>query len=219
MIENWNLNYWNTPDWATVSARLEKDIKDGHGINPKLDNLFDPLHILDPDMVSVAIFGQDPYPEHGYSTGTAFSIPRSFSEHDFPRTLKTIFKERKSDLGYDIPSHGDLSRWVDQGVFLWNVIPSCRNGASLSHDWREYHALSREITERLSNRGIVFAFLGQVSRRFFQYVDERNNEVLVTAHPSPRGKSAKNPFKGSRLFSTINDKLCKKDYPSIDWET
>jgi len=163
------------------------------------------------------LYDQDPYPERKYCTGLAFSIPEELGG-EFPPTLLSILKEYSSDLRLPIPSYGSLERWAKAGVLLWNAVPSCGTGKSLSHDWTEWSYLTSEIIQSLSQRGIVFVFLGSVAKRYMDLVSPLNNEILQTSHPSPRGSlNSKTPFVGSRLFSTINDKLISNGLDPIDW--
>lgn len=219
MIYPWKLNYWQTGEWQVVNERL-KDMEKAHvRYNPRRVDLFRSLSALPLSSVRVAIIGQDPYPQSQYATGQAFSIPRDIETTSFPPTLNTILKEYCSDLHYPLPLCGDLSEWGRRGVLLWNAVPSCRAGESLSHDWDEYSFLTKEIITKLSDKGgVVFAFLGSVARRYVSDVDPTKNAVVVTSHPSPRGQlHSKVPFTGSRLFSTINDKLADLGQTTIDW--
>jgi uracil-DNA glycosylase len=218
LIYPWKLDYWQSGEWQVVNERL-KDMEKAHVVyNPSRTSLFRALSTTPLGETKVAILGQDPYPDHDYATGLAFSVPAYVAPAWFPSTLQTIFKEYTSDLGYPNPSHGDLLRWARQGVLLWNVIPSCQAGKSLSHDWDEYSFLTQEIVHKLSDRGIVFAFLGAVAKRYLEEVDLTKNEVILTSHPSPRGiRFGKTPFEGSRLFSTINDKLISQGLTPVDW--
>lgn len=218
MIYPWKLNYWQSGEWQVVNERL-KDMEKRHvGYNPGRSNLFLPLRSLAVPDVRVAIIGQDPYPQGRFATGRAFSIPGDIPLLQYPPTLQTIFREYSTDLGYPIPNKGILDRWEAQGVLLWNAIPTCKSGESLSHDWPEYQYLTREIVRTLSQRGIVFALLGAVARRSFDDIDLSKNEVILTSHPSPRGsRFSKTPFEGSRLFSTINDKLNGLGLEPINW--
>jgi len=219
MIYPWKLNYWQSGEWQVCNERLKDMEKSNQGFNPTRSSLFAALRAVPDREVRVAIIAQDPYPQAGLATGLAFSIPRELGKDDFPVTLRQLFKEYTADLGYACPVHGDLSGWCKQGVLLWNAIPSCRTGASLSHDWPEYAPLTRELVERLGAKGIVFAFLGSVAKRYLEYVDLTKNEVIITSHPSPRGnRASKTPFEGSRLFTTINDKLVSQGLTPIDWK-
>lgn len=223
-IKGWDLDYFNSGEWQVCDERLKKLERKGKaissdGFNPGRKSLFRSLQLVPEEKVRVAIIGQDPYPASAFSTGVAFSIPSSFKQGDFPPTLNIFLKEYSSDLGYDLPHQGCLEQWSNTSdVLLWNAIPSCLPGRSMSHDWTEYSYLTKEIVRRLSKRGIVFAFLGQVARRFLEDVSLSNNEVIVTSHPSPRGNmNSKSPFTGSRLFSTINVKLVNNGQDRIDW--
>lgn len=217
----WGLDYWNSGEYQVVREKLDDDEAAGFTINPPRKSMFKALSATPERMVRVAIIGQDPYPDSRFSTGIAFSIPREFGVGEFPPTLRTILDEYTEDTGYPRPDHGDLSKWTAQGVLLWNAIPSTRSGHSLSHDFpgREWEYLTREIVRRLSANGIVFAFLGSVARRFVQDVAPDGGSVVIeTSHPSPRGSlKSKTPFRGSRLFTTINDKLCSIGCQPIDW--
>src|SRR6266550_3114826 len=133
MIYPWKLDYWNSGEWQVCNERLKDMEKSSIKFNPPRSELFRALRMLHDGDVQVAIIGQDPYPDSRFATGIAFSIPSTIQEGDFPQTLRTIFKEYTSDLGYSLPSHGNLERWVEQGVLLWNAIPTCRAGQSLSH--------------------------------------------------------------------------------------
>lgn len=218
MIYPWKLNFWQSGEWQVCNENLKALEKAGITYNPGRRYLFEALRRTPPGDVRVAILGQDPYPDERYATGLAFSIPGHFDNTQFPPTLQTIFREYTRDLGLSFPSHGDLSQWAAQGVLLWNAIPTCRNGRSLSHDWDEYTWLTREVVSRLSEKGVVFCFLGAVARKYLEYVDLTKNEVIITSHPSPRGsRFSKTPFEGSRLFSTINDKLNAQGLEPIDW--
>jgi len=218
MIYPWKLNFWQSGEWQVCNERIKDMEKAGIKFNPTRELLFDALRRTQPGDVQVAIIGQDPYPQTQYATGRAFSIPSGIPPDQFPPTLRTIFNEYCSDLRYPFPRTGNLQRWTDQGVLLWNAIPIVRSGESLSCDWDEWSFLTREIIQRLSERGIVFAFLGAVAKRYLGEVDLTKNEIILTSHPSPRGsRNSKTPFEGSRLFSTINDKLHAQGLEAIDW--
>lgn len=218
MTRPWNLDYWKSGEWQVVDERLRDMERAGVRYNPIRANLFRSLASVSPSDCRVCLIGQDPYPAQRHATGLAFSVPRSIPVHDIPRTGREILAEYKRDLGYPVPSHCDLTRWVEQGVLLWNVIPSCTDGVSLSHDWPEYEPLNREVLGRLSEKGIVFVFFGAVAKRYADYVQGDNNRIILTSHPSPRGsRNSHTPFRGSRIFSTINDNLNSLGLDPIDW--
>lgn len=210
------LKYWQTGEWQVVEEKLNDLTKARILWNPGKKSLFRALDQVPFDKCRVAIYGQDPYPNHQHATGVALSIPNSITT--LPPTLKEVYREYQRDLSLEQPTVGDLTPWVKQGVLLWNVIPSCTAGHSLSHDWVEWTELTKEITEELSKKSIVFVFLGMKARQYKQFVNQDNNYIIETSHPSPRGAlSSKAPFVGSRLFSRINDYLVQQKQTPINW--
>lgn len=210
-----SLKYWECGEWDVVAERLQDMSNKGLTYCPGKKNLFKPLSLLDTSNCRVIMMGQDPYPNPEISTGIAFSIPSELKT--FPPTLNNIFKEYQTDLGFPLPSSGDLTPWWSQGVMLWNAIPSCSAWKSLSHDWPEWDLLTKEIIQELSKQDCIFCFIGGVARRFARYVTDEC-EVIEVSHPSPRAsRSSFNPFFGSRIFSTINAKLVEKGKEPINW--
>jgi uracil-DNA glycosylase len=226
------LSYWQSGEWQVVEERLSDMDKSGKLYNPERQLLFAALDSVPLEKVKVCIIGQDPYPQGRYATGLAFSIPKAATSH--PPTLSTVLREYEDDLHLPYPKNGNLEKWASQGVLLWNAIPSCEVGKSLSHDWVEWKALTQEIIQRLSDKGgIVFVCLGGVAReaahkviigddgkpRRVCIVDTLRNDFITTSHPSPRGNlNSKVPFSGSRIFSTINAYLCKRGKAPVDWK-
>jgi uracil-DNA glycosylase len=212
------LGFWNSDDWVKVQTKLSGLLPEEWCPGPTC--LFASLEAVSLSDVRVMVMGQDPYPTKQHATGIAFSVPKDVTV--FPPTLRNIFDEYEEDLHLPRPATGDLTPWCSQGVFLWNAIPSCRTGQPGTHNWPEWQALTREIVITLSKRGIVFAFLGAKASSYQQYVDVATNETICVSHPSPLGyRRGSSPFYGSRLFSTINDKLADlgktSDLGPIDW--
>lgn len=210
-----DLSFWSSKEWQTIEERLDDLDRQGKGYNPSRENIFAALDATPYETVRVAIIGQDPYPDKRFCTGVAFSIPPA--ETSFPPTLINIFKEYCEDLHLPFPTSGDLSSWCRQGVLLWNAVPTCYAGRPASHrDWTAWSVLTQEIVEKLNEKEkMVFVSLGGIARLFLDNVDHLRHQVFSYSHPSPLGASkTKSPFLGSRLFSTINDKL--KSNP-IDW--
>lgn len=220
MTHPWpELAWWDSGERQVVEEKIDDLERAGTTCNPKPSLLYKALSATSLRDCRVAIIGQDPYPTSEMATGVAFSVPRTVARTDFPQTLRIILGELQSDLHYDLPDHGDLHRWTSQGVLLWNAIPSCQSGKPLSNDWEEWAYLTREIVQKLSDKGVVFAFLGGVAGRYNQGINQGTNRVITVSHPSPRGnKFGKTPFTGSRIFSTINAHLAALEKPVINWE-
>lgn len=198
-IKGWDLKFFSSGEWQVIDERLKglekvnrRIGKDGYF--PGRSGLFSALRAIRQDEVRAAFIGQD------FQT-------------------ETFFEEFRSDLGYPISDQDSFSGWASSGVLLWNAIPTSRSSGVLPHDWEEYRYLTGEIIDVLSKKGIVFVLLGQLARSYLPRIDLRNNSVITTSHPSPRGNAGKTPFTGSRIFSTVNDKLVNNGLEPIDWTT
>jgi len=223
-FNSWDkLDYWNSGEWQVVQERLD-DIDKSHDLyNPRRELMFAALDATPFSKVKVAIYGQDPYPDRSCACGLAFSIPTGTIAAGLqpPPTFNTLVAEYVDDLHYPSPSSTSLMLWAERGVLLWNAIPSCDKGKSLSHDWPEWALLTKEITTRLSDKGdVVFVFCGGVARRSVKDVNLEHNSVLEVSHPSPRAsRNSIYPFRGSRIFSTVNDRLTQKHRLNpINWK-
>ena len=52
-----------------------------------------------------------------------------------------IYKELKDDVGFEIPKHGNLQKWTEQGVFLLNAMLTVEANQPASHQkkgWEEF---------------------------------------------------------------------------------
>jgi uracil-DNA glycosylase len=163
------------------------------------------------DTVRVVILGQDPYHGPKQANGLSFAVHSGII---LPPSLKNIFKEIQSDMGYAPYPDGDLSRWAKQGVLLLNAILTVRADEPGSHQkkgWEEFtdaaiNALSAE------RQGIVFILWGNYAKKKGSIIDRTKHLVIESAHPSPF--SAYDGFFGSKPFSKTNAYL--KENP-IDW--
>lgn len=217
MSKPWpELSFWSSGECQVVEERLDDLKRSGITVNPTKDRMFEALKLVPISAVKVCILGQDPYPNPDHATGVAFSV----TTKDIPPTLQIILKEYETDLHFPPAKTGDLTKWCKQGVLLWNVYPSCEAFKSMSHAWPEWEQLTQEILTNLSQEtSCVFAALGSVAKGILnKYVSTYDSHCLYTGHPSPRGNlNSRNPFTGSRIFTTINDKLVASGLEPIDW--
>ena len=91
-----------------------KDEYKNNIIYPPGKKIFSSFDYCPFDKVKVVIIGQDPYHGINQANGLCFSVNK---EIKIPPSLFNIFKEIKSDVGIDIPDHGDLKRWAIQGFY------------------------------------------------------------------------------------------------------
>lgn len=203
--------FFNTGEWQAIEERLDELDEELVQYNPARDCIFNSLRAVPAHEVRVCIVGQDPYPTYVHATGIAFSIPPTIKQ--WPPTLVNLFKEYSSDLHYPTPKNGDLTKWVNQGVLLWNVFPTCATGAPGSHHWPEYTYLTKEILEKLNGQNVVFVLLGGCARGYRHCCS--TSYTIETSHPSPLG--SRHGFLGSRIFTRVNDHLCKLGRKPINW--
>jgi uracil-DNA glycosylase len=213
---NWDeLKYWNSGEWQVIEEKLDDLQRKRVPFNPIRKNLFAALDAVPFEDVRVMVIGQDPYPSPSMATGVAFSVPGGTKE--LPPTLKNIFDEYCKDLHYPYPKSGDLTKWCQQGVLLWNAYPTCEANKPGSHRWTEWEYLTKEIVEKLDAKwegdSVVFLLLGSIARNYQRYITRC--PCIVSSHPSALG--ARYGFIGCRCFTTINSRLCELGLKPINW--
>jgi uracil-DNA glycosylase len=165
------------------------------------------------DSVRVVILGQDPYPTQGHANGLSFSTGRDV--RPVPRSLANIYTELRDDLGIEPAEHGDLSRWVSQGVMLLNTSLTVRVGEAGSHRMLPWRKVTGEALRTLAERdGPLVAVLWGREAQWAQTILDGVDRI-ESAHPSPL--SAHRGFFGSRPFSRTNASLVEQGGDAIDW--
>ena len=211
------------PSWGPVFARATTSLDE---IDKRLDNeeLTGVRHAparedifrafcAPLDSIRVVILGQDPYPTRGHAVGLSFSTNRDV--RPLPRSLTNIYAELRDDLGIDPAEHGDLSRWVDQGVMLLNTSLTVREGEAGSHRAWLWRNVTGAALRALAERGgplvaVLWGREAQWAAALLNGVDS-----IESAHPSPL--SAHRGFFGSRPFSRTNASLVNQGGDPIDW--
>ena len=184
-------------------------------IYPKKEEIFNALNYTPLDKVKVVIIGQDPYHTPGFANGLAFSVGDNV---EIPKSLVNIYKEINNDLGYNIPNHGDLTKWAKQGVLLLNTIMSVEDSKPMAHANKGWEIFTDRVIKKLNDddNPKVFMLWGSPSRKKKVLITNPNHLVLETVHPSPL--SAYNGFFGCKHFSKANEFLIKNNRESIDWK-
>ena len=168
----------------------------------------------DLNQIKVVILGQDPYHGPHQANGLAFSVHSGVA---IPPSLQNIFKEAHDDVGADIPTSGDLSRWARQGVLLLNNTLTVEAHLAGSHRGKGWETFTQHIVEYLNiNRPhLVFILWGRDARSKKSLIDQSKHYIIESAHPSPL--SAYRGFFGSKPFSKCNAKLAEWGEPTINW--
>lgn len=94
----------------------------------------------------------------------------SFSVSDtvkIPASLKNIFKEIKNDLDIELPTHGNLESWANQGVLLLNATLTVRENNPSSHQKQGWEIFTDEVIRKISEskNGIVFLLWGNFAKK------------------------------------------------------
>ena len=213
-------------DWDTVlKGEFEKEyylkirqlLKSeyfGGTVFPPMHDIFNALKYTPYSETKVVILGQDPYHEIGQAHGLSFSVKKGIK---IPPSLVNIYKELNSDIGMDIPSHGELTSWAKQGVLLLNATLTVREHQANSHSQIGWSIFTDEVIKKLDgcDNPMVFILWGANARSKKKYITNEKHLVLESAHPSPL--SAYNGFFGSRPFSRANAFLQANGVEPIDW--
>ncbi len=193
---------------------LKNEADSGAAIFPSGENCFAAFKAAKFNDVRVVILGQDPYHGEGQAHGLCFSVQTGVRP---PPSLLNIYKELEADLGIARTSHGDLSKWAQQGVLLLNSVLTVRESSAGSHSKRGWEQFTDRVVRELGDRreNIVFVLWGAYAQKKGAFIDRTRHFVLESVHPSPL--SASRGFLGSRPFSKINAYLKKHGTAEIDW--
>jgi uracil-DNA glycosylase len=187
---------------------------------PSRENVWRALELTPLDSIKVVILGQDPYPTPGNAHGLAFSVLPDV--RPIPASLKNIYKELISDIGFVSPNHGNLEDWAKRGVMLLNTVMSVEAGSPQSHTKIGWEEVTDQIIRSIAAQGknVIFVLWGksaQVKKKLLSlYLDKNGHRVFESAHPSPL--SASKGFFGSKPFSKVNGWLQEMGKEQIDWQ-
>lgn len=197
-----------------IEEFLEKEYRE-KTVYPQKEDIFTAFKWTAYKDTKVVILGQDPYHGKNQSHGLAFSVKKGIKT---PPSLRNIYKELHSDLGFTIPNNGYLEKWAKQGVLLLNTALTVREGEANSHKKIGWEIFTDKIIEILNQRDdpMVFILWGNNAKSKEKYIKNKNHYIIKSVHPSPL--SAFRGFFGSKVFSKTNDFLKSLDQEEIDWQ-
>lgn len=213
--ESW-CKYIDTEILDSVTKNLrEEQTKHTHSeFYPyKQEDIFKIFSLCPLEDIKVVILGQDPYHSSKFqANGMAFSVNKKVA---IPPSLRNIFKE------LDIkPSHGDLTDWVKQGVFLLNASLTVKEKSPNSHEFMWGNFVKHIIDIINENTvGVIFVAWGNFALNRYTNLNLNKHTLLTSSHPSPLScyKTDK-PFIGSDVFNKINEILLENEKNPINWE-
>ena len=202
------------PYFAAIKQFLVQEKQAGKTIFPPGPLIFNAFNTTPFDKVKVVIIGQDPYHQPGQAMGLSFSVPKGITT---PASLRNIYKELHNDVGMEIPNHGDLTPWAEQGVFLLNAMLTVERSKAGSHKKIGWQTFTDAVIQKLSEKheGLIFMLWGNFAKGKKVLIDEMKHYVLEAVHPSPL---AGNAFMGCKHFSKTNELLAKQGKSEINWQ-
>lgn len=204
---------FDKPYFQTLVDFLKKEKAAGKVIYPPGSLIFNAFELTPLAEVKVVILGQDPYHNPGEAMGLSFSVPKGVKT---PPSLQNIYKEINADLGVPIPSHGDLSNWARQGVFLLNAMLTVEKSRAGSHQSSGWQHFTDAVIQTLSQKRehLVFMLWGNFAKKKGALIDGSKHLILEAAHPSPLAGGA---FFNCKHFSKANEYLREHGMKEIDW--
>ena len=203
------------PYMKNLKSFLLTQKQQGKVIFPKGENIFNALNSTPLEKVKVVIIGQDPYHGPNQAHGLCFSVNKGIA---IPPSLKNIYKELHDDIGFQVPNHGNLQSWANQGVLLLNSVLTVNQSMAGSHQNKGWETFTDKIISELNQHHthIVYMLWGSYAHKKGASINPNENLILKTVHPSPL--SAHRGFFGCQHFSKCNKYLIENGIQPIDWK-
>lgn len=200
--------------FQSLCEQISEEKKAGITIYPSEELIFEAFNRTPFSKLKAVIIGQDPYHNPNQAMGLCFSVPKSMKR---PPSLLNIYKELHRDFGYEIPSHGDISYWADQGVLLLNAMLTVKENKPRSHRKIGWQQFTDTVIQTISNQkqNIVFLLWGNFAKGKKDLIDDQKHLILESAHPSPLAGKA---FQGNGHFSKTNAYLEEHNKGLINWD-
>ncbi len=205
---------WEKPYYKKLRAFLKEEYAT-RTIYPDMNDIFNALKYTSFADTKVVIIGQDPYHGAGQAHGLCFSVKKGVTP---PPSLKNIYKELHSDIGFEIPNHGELVSWAKQGVLMLNNVLTVREAMPNSHKGMGWETFTDRVISELNKKEtpVVFLLWGANAQKKAEIITNPLHHKLISVHPSPL--SASRGFLGCKHFSKTNDILQKNRIKPINWD-
>ncbi|KYG90166.1 uracil-DNA glycosylase [Metasolibacillus sp. FSL H7-0170] len=185
-------------------------------VYPKQEDVMNAFHATSYQDVKVVILGQDPYHGPNQAHGMSFSVQPGIPQ---PPSLRNMLQELQDDLGYQMPNHGYLMKWAQQGVLLLNTVLTVRAGQAHSHKDKGWEQFTDAVIQKLAERGepIIFILWGRPAQAKTSIIKRSKTPHIILQAPHPSPLSAYRGFFGSKPYSKVNAQLIAWGKEPIDW--
>lgn len=204
------------PYFQHILAQVHQARASGAVVYPPATEVFSAFQLTEFEQVKVVILGQDPYHGPNQAHGLAFSVKPGIQP---PPSLMNMYKELTQDIeGFQIPNHGYLTPWAEQGVLLLNTVLTVEQGKAHSHAHFGWETFTDRVISTLNaqREHLVFLLWGSHAQKKGQFIDRQKHCVLTAPHPSPL--SAHRGFFGCQHFSKANQYLIQQGLTPIQWQ-
>lgn len=188
----------------------------GKTVYPPQQDVFNAFRFTPFSDIKVVILGQDPYHGPHQAHGLSFSVLPGIKT---PPSLQNMYKELATDIaGFQIPKHGYLAYWAEQGVLMLNNVLTVEAGQAHSHAKIGWETFTDHVIAAINDNltGVVFLLWGSPAQKKGQFIDRNKHHVLTAVHPSPL--SAHRGFFGCQHFSKANQFIEQQGKTPIDWQ-
>ena len=204
------------PYFQHILQQVQQARNAGKIIYPPQHEVFSAFKLTEFEQVKVVILGQDPYHGPNQAHGLAFSVKPGIAP---PPSLMNMYKELSADIaGFQMPNHGYLIEWAEQGILLLNTVLTVEQGQAHSHANFGWETFTDRVIAALNEQRehLVFLLWGSHAQKKGQFIDRQKHCVLSAPHPSPL--SAHRGFLGCRHFSKANAYLQAQNIAQINWQ-
>ena len=219
-VNTWEEFFYNEKTkkyFKELESKLEDLYNDSSkSILPKKKDIYNAFNYTKLADVKICIIGQDPYPTKGVAHGLAFS---TMPGNKVPKSLENIYKEIKNEYEeFEIPKHGYLKSWADQGVFMLNTVLTVEESKPDSHKALGWQEFTTSVVKTLSEskEHMVFILWGGNAKKMKKHITNKNHLILEGVHPSPL--SVYRGFIGCNHFKLANDYLNNNSLKMVKWQ-
>lgn len=189
-------------------------------IYPAKENIFRVFRETPLKDIKVVFLGIEPYNQKDIATGIAYDNRDSLR---ISNDLKYIFEEinnsypeRQYNIHKGLDDY-DLSYWISQGVFLYNIALTSEKNKSQAH-WDLWIEFSKEVFKVLNKQpDIIWLLLGKTVQKIKTIITNNSHRVIEAASPNSCFYNPDSGFLDSGVFRKINFQLDQKGKLEINW--